>query len=204
MATGARLDGSARGLMSTIFVADVSSEGEGLALALRAAGHTVVDVPPSMLIARVAVQHPRVVLVDADAEGALEVVERMRELPEAEDIHVLFIGRPGGAIASPEEALAHEGSGLFLRPVEKSRRSCRRCMRSRRGAAASRSEGHSGLRVHCRSYRAARPRCLRRACGPRSRRAPPIRNPPRRLRRARRGPHRSRRPQSPAEPRDGS
>jgi len=118
VATGARLDGSARGLMSTIFVVDVSSEGEGLALALRAAGHTVVDVPPSMLVARVAVQRPRVVLVDADAEGALEVVERMRELPEAEDIHVLFIGRPGGAIATPEEALAQEGSGLFLRPVE--------------------------------------------------------------------------------------
>ncbi len=119
MAPGARLDGGGvRGLVATVFIADVSPEAEGLALALRSAGHTVVDVPPSMLIARVAVQHPRVVLVDADAEGALEVVERMRELPEADDIHVLFIGRPGGAITSPEEALAHEGSGLFLRPVE--------------------------------------------------------------------------------------
>ena len=104
--------------MATIFVADLSSEAEGLSVALRAAGHTVVDVPPSMLVARVAVQRPRVVLVDADADGALEVVERMRELPEADDIHVLFIGRAGGVIASPEEALAHEGSGLFLRPVE--------------------------------------------------------------------------------------
>ncbi|HXN32437.1 MAG TPA: hypothetical protein VN894_11265, partial [Polyangiaceae bacterium] len=65
-----------------------------------------------------AVQRPRVVLVDADTEGAFEVVERMRELPDTDDIHVLFIARPGGAIATPEEALAHEGSGLFLRPVE--------------------------------------------------------------------------------------
>src|SRR6516225_8628646 len=78
----------------------------------------VVDVPQSMLVARVAVQHPGVVLVDADSEGALEVVSRMRELPDADDIHVLFIARPGGAVPTPEEALAHEGSGLFVRPVD--------------------------------------------------------------------------------------
>ena len=71
-----------------------------------------------MLVARVAVQRPRVVVVDADGEGALEVVERMRELPDADDIHVLFIASPGGAIASSEEALAHEGSGFFVRPVD--------------------------------------------------------------------------------------
>ncbi|MDP9001492.1 MAG: hypothetical protein M3O46_15430, partial [Myxococcota bacterium] len=86
--------------------------------ALRSAGYTVVDVLPSMLVARVAVQHPRVVLVDADVEGVLDVVERMRELPQADDIHVIFIARPGGAIASPEEAVAHEGSGLFVRPID--------------------------------------------------------------------------------------
>lgn len=119
MATGARLDeGGTRGSAVTVFVADLSSEAEHLALALRAAGHTVVDVPPSMLVARVAVQRPRVVLVDADTEGALDVVERMRELPEADDIHVLFIVNPGGVLGSPEEALAHEGSGLFVRPVD--------------------------------------------------------------------------------------
>jgi hypothetical protein len=119
LATGTRLEDSAgRRLVGTVFVADPSSEAEQVALALRAAGHTVVDVPASMLVARVAVQRPRVVLVDADADGALDVVERMRELPDADDIHVLFIARPGGAIASPEQALAHEGSGLFVRPVD--------------------------------------------------------------------------------------
>ncbi len=119
MAVGGRIDETGgRGLAATVFLADPNPEAEAVALALRAAGHTVVDVQPSMLVARVAVQHPRVVLVDADSEGALEVVERMRELPEADDIHVLFIARPGGVIGSPEEALAHEGSGLFVRPVD--------------------------------------------------------------------------------------
>ena len=119
LVTSARIDDSgARGPITTVFVADLTPEAEALALALRAAGHTVVDVPPSMLVARVAVQRPRIVLVDADTEGVLEVVERMRELPDADDIHVLFIARPGGAITSLEEALAHEGSGLFTRPVD--------------------------------------------------------------------------------------
>jgi hypothetical protein len=119
LATGARGDHSdARGSATTVFVADPSSEAESVTRALRAAGHTVIDVLPSMLVARVAVQHPRVVLVDADADGVLDIVERMRELPHTDDIHVLFIARPGGALSSPEEALAHEGSGLFLRPVD--------------------------------------------------------------------------------------
>jgi hypothetical protein len=101
-----------------VFVVDASFEAEDVTRALRAAGHAVVDVLPSMLVARVAVQHPRVVLIDADADGALDAVERMRELPHAEDIHVLFIAGPGGPIASQEDALAHEGSGLFVRPVD--------------------------------------------------------------------------------------
>jgi hypothetical protein len=102
----------------TVFVSDPTAEAERVAQAMRAAGYTVVDVPLSMLVARVAVQHPRVILVDADGEGALEVIVRIRELPDAEEIHVLLLALPGGAVASEEEALAHEASGLFVRPVD--------------------------------------------------------------------------------------
>ena len=102
----------------TVFVSDPTAEAERVAQAMRAAGYTVVDVPLSMLIARVAVQHPRVILVDADGEGALDVIARMRELPDAEEIHVLLLALPGGAVGSQEEALAHEASGLFVRPVD--------------------------------------------------------------------------------------
>ncbi len=116
---GARLgDSGARPALTTVFVSDPTAEAERIAQALRAAGYLVVDVPLSMLIARVAVQHPRVILVDADGDGALDVVARMRELPDADAIDVLFVARPGGAVASPEQALAHEGSGLFVRPVD--------------------------------------------------------------------------------------
>jgi hypothetical protein len=116
---GARLDeGGARRQVTTVFVSDPTAEAERVAHALRVGGYSVVDVPLSMLVARVAVQCPHVILIDADSDGALDAVSRMRELPDADDIHVVFIARPGGAVSSPEEALAHEGSGLFVRPVD--------------------------------------------------------------------------------------
>jgi hypothetical protein len=111
-------DNVSRGPSPTVFVSDPSAEAERIAQALRATGYAVVDVPMSMLLARVAVQRPRVVLVDADAEGALESVGRLRELPDAEGIDIVFLGRAGEALAGPEDALAHEGSGFFDRPVD--------------------------------------------------------------------------------------
>jgi hypothetical protein len=110
-------DGTA-GEAPIVFVSDPTAEAERVARALRARGYTVVDVPLSMLVARVAVQHPDVVLVDADSHGALDVVSRMRELPEADDVHVFFVASPSGAISTVEEAHAHEGSGLAVRPID--------------------------------------------------------------------------------------
>ena len=102
---------------TTVFVSDPSVEAERIMQALRASEFHVVDVPLAMLVARVAVQRPRVVILDADADGALDAIARMRELPDAEGIDVVFIGRPGAALSSAEDALAHEGSGFFPRPV---------------------------------------------------------------------------------------
>lgn len=111
-------DAIAHNPSSTIFVSDPSAEAERLSQALRAMGYVVVDVPLSMLLARVSVQRPRLILVDADADGALESVERLRNLPDAEDIEVVFLGRAGCALAGPDDALAHEGSAFFDRPVD--------------------------------------------------------------------------------------
>jgi hypothetical protein len=118
LSEGASLADGGQGEAPIVFVSDPSAEAERVARALRSGGYTVIDVPLSMLVARVAVQHPRVVLVDADSHGALDIVARMRELPDADDVHVVFITAPGGAISSLEEALAHEGSGLSLRPLD--------------------------------------------------------------------------------------
>ncbi len=101
-----------------VFVSDPSADAERVARALRASGFGVVDVPLSMLVARVAVQRPDVVVVDADSHGALDIVARMRELPDADDVHIFFVALPGGVIASLEDAHAHEANGLAVRPVD--------------------------------------------------------------------------------------
>jgi hypothetical protein len=102
---------------TTVFVSDASAEAEGIQTALREKSLTVTEVPLAMLVSRVPAQRPRVVLVDADAEGALEEVAKMRQLEGAESIHVIFLGKPGGTFSSSEEALANEGSGFFPRPI---------------------------------------------------------------------------------------
>jgi len=101
-----------------VFVSDASAEAEGVARALRQAGYLVADVPLSMLYSRVAVQRPHVIILDADAEGAFDCVRRIRLLPEATLIDVLFVGRLGAALSGLEEALERGGGGFFPRPVE--------------------------------------------------------------------------------------
>jgi len=109
---------SSRPPPTTIFVSDPSVEAERVAQALRGAGYLVVDVPMSMLVARVAVQRPRVILVDADADGATESVARMRGLPEAETIDVVFIGRGAAATGTDGAVLEPDATGFFSRPVD--------------------------------------------------------------------------------------
>jgi hypothetical protein len=104
----------------TVFVSDPSAEAERIAHALRGEGYAVVDVPLSMLVARVAVQRPRAILVDADTEGALDAVGRVRELSDADSIDVVFLGKPGHALGGLDDALANDGSGFFARPVDAS------------------------------------------------------------------------------------
>jgi hypothetical protein len=101
-----------------VFVSDPTAEAERISRALRAGGYIVVDVPLSMLVARVAVQRPRLVLVDADSHGALEAVSRLRELPQAEEVPVVFVAAPRDALALLEEGVAQAGGALFVRPVD--------------------------------------------------------------------------------------
>jgi hypothetical protein len=112
-------DDTSRGAQPvTVFVSDPSAEAERVAQALRAAAYAVVDVPLSMLVARVAVQRPKVILVDADADGAMDAVARVRELSETDAIDVVFFGKQGAALSGIDDAVAHEGSGFFARPVD--------------------------------------------------------------------------------------
>jgi hypothetical protein len=103
---------------ATIFVSDPSAEADRLSTALRGRGYTVIDVPLSLLVARVAVQTPSLILLDIDAEGALDVASRLREIPGAQGIDILFLGEEGRTLAGPSDALRQEGSGFLERPVD--------------------------------------------------------------------------------------
>jgi hypothetical protein len=110
--------GSGAASEALIFVSDASAEAERLTAALRARGYLTVDVPLGLLVGRVAVQRPSLVLCDADAPGALESVERMRELPGGGTIDVLFVGEPARTLDEQADRVARQSSGSFIRPVD--------------------------------------------------------------------------------------
>jgi DNA-binding response OmpR family regulator len=103
---------------TTIFVSDPSAEADRLSAALHGEGYSVIDVPQSLLVARVAVQTPSLILLDIDAEGALDVVARLRELPGAQGIDILFLGDAGRTLSDSSDALRQEGSGFLARPID--------------------------------------------------------------------------------------
>jgi hypothetical protein len=110
--------GSANDVSSLIFISDASAEAERLSAALRAKGYAVFDVPLGLLVSRVAVQRPSLMICDADAPGALEAVQRVREVSAGARIEVLFVGEAGRSVETDREALERESSGSFTRPVD--------------------------------------------------------------------------------------
>jgi len=102
----------------TIFVTDPTVEAARVEWALRARGYEVIDVPLAMLAGRVTVQRPHLVLLDVDAPGALEIAARVRQLPGASGVHLIYAGVAGKTFESARDAFAHEGSGFFARPID--------------------------------------------------------------------------------------
>ncbi|MBX3184155.1 MAG: hypothetical protein KIT72_01420 [Polyangiaceae bacterium] len=101
-----------------IFVSDASAEAERLTKALRERGYAVVDVPLSMLVGRVAVQRPALILCDVDADAALETTHRLRYVPGGSGVDLIFFGEPGRTLSEMADAVIHESSGVFIRPVD--------------------------------------------------------------------------------------
>ncbi len=101
-----------------IFVSDASAEAERLTKALRERGYAVVDVPLSMLVGRVTVQRPALILCDVDADAALETTHRLRYVPGGSGVDLIFFGEPGRTLSEMADAVIHESSGVFLRPVD--------------------------------------------------------------------------------------
>jgi hypothetical protein len=105
---------------ATVFMSDPSAEAEDVARLLRGAGYAVMDVPMSMLVARVAVQKPEVIVIDADVTGAADAVSAIRAMDGGGAIDLLLLGQgtPEGGPAN--KALSLPIGGFFRRPVDPS------------------------------------------------------------------------------------
>ncbi|MBX3201748.1 MAG: hypothetical protein KF894_26660 [Labilithrix sp.] len=101
-----------------VFTTDAASESERIADTLRTAGYVVVDVPLAALVARVQVESPNVVLVDADAPGAIDTIAQLRRLPGAGAIDFVYFATGAGTVKDGEDPLASEASAFFTRPVD--------------------------------------------------------------------------------------
>lgn len=98
-----------------IFVSDASAEAERLTASLRSRGYLVVDVPLGLLLGRVGAQRPAMVLCDADAPDALDVIERVKEVPGPKPIEVVFLADPA---RSSDERARGLATAIFPRPVD--------------------------------------------------------------------------------------
>jgi hypothetical protein len=103
---------------ATIFVSDPSAEAEHLAQLLRGSGFVVVDVPLSLLVARAEVQPPNVVILDADAVGAMETAAALRSTEGCKDVGVLLVGQEPQGEGPDGAPLAGTSSWFFARPVD--------------------------------------------------------------------------------------
>jgi hypothetical protein len=103
---------------ATIFMSDPSAEAEHVTQLLRGAGYVVVDVPMSMLVARVAVQRPGVIVIDADVSGAAEAVTAVRAMEDGDAIDFLLFGQEATLGGPRDTELSTEIRGFFARPVD--------------------------------------------------------------------------------------
>ncbi len=101
-----------------VYVTDATKDAEGIMEALFCAGYVVTDVALSLLSAHASVQRPNVVLLDIDAEGALDAVKRLRALPGSGGIDFLYLGSGLGTVRNLEDAFSNDGSAFFVRPVD--------------------------------------------------------------------------------------
>jgi hypothetical protein len=98
-----------------ILIADPSPEGAAIADALRMRGFIVIELAPEHLDARAIAESPRAVVVDIDHLGAIEAVERLRDLSVGMPPEVFFLGD----LARAAEMGATRASGrAHARPVD--------------------------------------------------------------------------------------
>ncbi|AUX48466.1 hypothetical protein SOCE26_100040 [Sorangium cellulosum] len=97
-----------------VLLADASPEGEAIGAALRARGFDVIAAPLAELEARLASDAPRVVIVDVDQPGAIDMLERLYQHPDGFAATVLLVGDPVRSAELDPQLFGQ----VFARPVD--------------------------------------------------------------------------------------
>jgi hypothetical protein len=98
-----------------ILLADPSMSGPAIAAALRARSFAVIEVRAESLAARAFAESPWAILVDVDQPGAIEAVERARELLSGSAPEIFCLGDP---LRAAELGETRAAGRVFARPVD--------------------------------------------------------------------------------------
>ncbi|WP_199693837.1 hypothetical protein, partial [Sorangium cellulosum] len=97
-----------------VLLADASAEGAAIGAALRGRGFEVIAAPLADIEARLAIDAPRVVIVDIDEPGSIEALERLYQRPGGVAASVLLVGDPVRSAELDPQLFGQ----VFERPVD--------------------------------------------------------------------------------------
>ena len=104
-----------------VLILDSTPEGPELASDLRGAGHLVIHARPEDGAALAAHRRPALVVLDADAPGALALCGILRGAPECQNLPIVLVGQSGLTLHSTADAIVRGGDAFFSRPVDRGR-----------------------------------------------------------------------------------
>jgi hypothetical protein len=104
-----------------VLILDGTPEGPEIASAMREAGHLVMHARPEDGAALAGHRRPALVVLDADAPGALALCGILRSGPEAQSLPIVLVGQSGLTLHSTADAIVRGGDAFFPRPVDRAR-----------------------------------------------------------------------------------
>ncbi len=103
-------------MQAAVVVCDASPDGDRVCVALRSAGHRVLEASPRQLLSCVAEANARFVVIDADGEASFAAFRALRDDPKLSGVDVLLVSET--RVLDRSAAMDLGASGLFGRPVD--------------------------------------------------------------------------------------
>ncbi len=89
-----------------------------VALALAEAGYMVQSADVARAVEAVRANHPALVVLDADAPGAMALLATLRRMDETARTPILLVGHPGKTVQSARDAILRGADAFYPRPID--------------------------------------------------------------------------------------